>query len=162
MPFVFIPDFVTVNQSVYMLIGRFFQQRLEKKYGQDINYGISEEEAGIFIKAVKEELGIALPEEYLKIWLLASLPYMGIIRRNVYNYFAILPPAWPSSKYVCLEQTLEEELGIALPEEYLKILRTINGIEYNGFILYGVDEERDSIACYTHFHNACLLVFGSK
>ncbi len=58
----------------------------EKKYGQDINYGISEEEAGIFIKAVKEEL------------------------------------------------------GIALPEEYLKILRTINGIEYNGFILYGVDE----------------------
>ena len=38
----------------------------EKKYGQDINYGISEEEAGIFIKAVKEELGIALPEEYLK------------------------------------------------------------------------------------------------
>ena len=27
-----------------------------------------------------------------------------------------------------------------MPEEYLKILRTINGIEYNGFILYGVDE----------------------
>jgi len=58
----------------------------EKRYGQDINCGISEEEAGTFIKAVKDEL------------------------------------------------------GIALPEEYLKILRTINGIEYNGFILYGVDE----------------------
>ncbi len=58
----------------------------EKRYGQDINCGISEEEAETFIKAVKDEL------------------------------------------------------GIALPEEYLKILRTINGIEYNGFILYGVDE----------------------
>ena len=58
----------------------------EKRYGKDINCGISEEEAGTFIKAVKDEL------------------------------------------------------GIALPEEYLKILRTINGIQYNGFILYGVDE----------------------
>ena len=58
----------------------------EKRYGQDINCGISEEEAGTFIKAVKDEL------------------------------------------------------SIALPEEYLKIMRTINGIEYNGFILYGVDE----------------------
>ena len=58
----------------------------EKRYGSHINCGISEEEAGTFIKAVKDEL------------------------------------------------------DIALPEEYLKILRTINGIEYNGFILYGVDE----------------------
>lgn len=58
----------------------------EKRYGEDINCGISEEEAEAFIKAVKDEL------------------------------------------------------AIALPEEYLKILRTINGIEFNGFILYGVDE----------------------
>ena len=58
----------------------------EKRYGEDINCGISEEEAGAFIKAVKDEL------------------------------------------------------GIALPEEYLKILRIVNGIEFNGFILYGVDE----------------------
>lgn len=58
----------------------------EKRYGGDINCGISEEEAGAFIKAVKDEL------------------------------------------------------GIALPEEYLQILRIVNGIEFNGFILYGVDE----------------------
>ena len=37
-------------------------------------------------------------------------------------------------------KAVKDELGIALPEEYLKILRTVNGIEYNGFILYGVDE----------------------
>ena len=58
----------------------------EKRYGQDINCGISDEEAGEFIKAV------------------------------------------------------EDELGITLPEDYVRILRMVNGIEYNGFILYGVDE----------------------
>lgn len=58
----------------------------EKEYGDDINCDISEEEAEAFIKVVKDEL------------------------------------------------------GIALPKEYLKLLRTINGIEFNGFILYGVDE----------------------
>ena len=58
----------------------------EKQYGGDINCGISKEEAENFIKAVKEEL------------------------------------------------------GIALPEEYLKILTIVNGIEFNGFILYGADE----------------------
>lgn len=34
-----------------------------------------------------------------------------------------------------------EELGINLPEEYIKLLRVINGIEFNGFIIYGIDEE---------------------
>ena len=58
----------------------------EKGYGRDINCGISQQEEGSFIKAVKDEL------------------------------------------------------GITLPEEYLKILRTVNGIEFNGFILYGADE----------------------
>ncbi len=58
----------------------------QKRYGQDMNCGISMEEERAFIKAVNDEL------------------------------------------------------GITLPEEYLKILRTINGIEFNGFILYGVDE----------------------
>lgn len=58
----------------------------EKKYGEEINSGISEEEAAIFVKEV------------------------------------------------------EDELGLALPEDYIKILRTVNGIEFNGVILYGVDE----------------------
>lgn len=58
----------------------------EKKYGQEINCGISEEEAGLFIKAVKDEF------------------------------------------------------DITLPEDYIKILRVVNGIEFNGIILYGVDE----------------------
>lgn len=33
------------------------------------------------------------------------------------------------------------ELHVAVPDEYLKILEVVNGIEFNGFILYGIDEE---------------------
>lgn len=33
------------------------------------------------------------------------------------------------------------ELKVAVPDEYLKILEVVNGIEFNGFILYGIDEE---------------------
>lgn len=28
-----------------------------------------------------------------------------------------------------------------MPDEYLKIFEVVNGIEFNGFILYGIDEE---------------------
>lgn len=33
------------------------------------------------------------------------------------------------------------ELNVAVPDEYLKILEVVNGVEFNGFILYGIDEE---------------------
>lgn len=33
------------------------------------------------------------------------------------------------------------ELKVDVPDEYLKILEVVNGIEFNGFILYGIDEE---------------------
>ncbi len=33
------------------------------------------------------------------------------------------------------------ELNVDAPDEYLKILEVVNGIEFNGFILYGIDEE---------------------
>lgn len=33
------------------------------------------------------------------------------------------------------------ELNVTVPDEYLKILEVVNGIEFNGFILYGIDEE---------------------
>lgn len=58
----------------------------EKRYGQEINQGISDEEAALFVKAV------------------------------------------------------EDNLNITLPEDYIKVLREVNGIEFNGIILYGVDE----------------------
>ena len=33
-----------------------------------------------------------------------------------------------------------KELNVNLPVEYLNILKTVNGIEFNGFIFYGIDE----------------------
>ncbi len=42
---------------------------------------------------------------------------------------------------VQFNEKLEEELNIHLPREYIKLLKVINGIEFNGFILYGIDEE---------------------
>lgn len=58
----------------------------EKKYGQEINSGISDEETALFIKEA------------------------------------------------------EDKLSVTLPEEYIKVLRVVNGIEFNGVILYGADE----------------------
>lgn len=40
-----------------------------------------------------------------------------------------------------LNKKVSEELNINLPNEYIKVLEIINGIEFNGFILYGIDEE---------------------
>lgn len=36
---------------------------------------------------------------------------------------------------------LKEELNFTLPEEYIDTLKIVNGLEYNGFIFYGIDEE---------------------
>lgn len=33
-----------------------------------------------------------------------------------------------------------EKLNVEIPKEYLDIISKVNGIEFNGFILYGVDE----------------------
>jgi len=35
----------------------------------------------------------------------------------------------------------KNELKIDLPREYVKILEVVNGIEFNGFILYGIDQK---------------------
>lgn len=34
----------------------------------------------------------------------------------------------------------KEKLSVEIPKEYLDILSKVNGIEFNGFILYGVDK----------------------
>ena len=36
---------------------------------------------------------------------------------------------------------VEEELQISLPEAYIDVIKCINGLEFNGFILYGADTE---------------------
>lgn len=38
-----------------------------------------------------------------------------------------------------LKRTVKEKFGNVLPEQYLNFLKTVNGLEFNGFIFYGVD-----------------------
>ena len=38
------------------------------------------------------------------------------------------------------QREVRKEFGYELPPDYLKFLKYINGFEYNGFILYQVDE----------------------
>ncbi len=37
-------------------------------------------------------------------------------------------------------KVIEDELNVDLPNQYLKILEVVNGVEFNGFILYGIDQ----------------------
>lgn len=34
----------------------------------------------------------------------------------------------------------KDELNVDLPNDYAKILELVNGVEFNGFILYGIDQ----------------------
>lgn len=38
------------------------------------------------------------------------------------------------------KKNVKEELQKDLPSEYINVLKIINGLEFNGFILYGIDE----------------------
>lgn len=38
------------------------------------------------------------------------------------------------------KKRVTEELNVILPGEYINILKVVNGIEFNGFIFYGIDE----------------------
>lgn len=40
-----------------------------------------------------------------------------------------------------LIENVKDELNFSLPNEYINVLKIVNGLEYNGFILYGIDEE---------------------
>lgn len=35
---------------------------------------------------------------------------------------------------------VREKLNIKLPQEYYQVLKIVNGLEFNGFIIYGIDE----------------------
>lgn len=49
---------------------------------------------------------------------------------------------WGASKeeIARLIEEANKKLNVEIPKEYLDIISKINGIEFNGFILYGVDE----------------------
>lgn len=45
------------------------------------------------------------------------------------------------SKIQLFIKAVKAELNVDLPNEYVKVLEVINGLEFNGFILYGIDQK---------------------
>lgn len=39
------------------------------------------------------------------------------------------------------KNVVNEKFGFELPQDYIKLLKEMNGFEFNGFIIYGVDEK---------------------
>lgn len=37
-------------------------------------------------------------------------------------------------------EKVRDEIKVDLPDEYVAVLKVVNGIEFNGFILYGIDQ----------------------
>lgn len=46
------------------------------------------------------------------------------------------------SEIAKMKQNMQRKLGtISLPESYIEFLNTINGLDFNGLVIYGVDED---------------------
>lgn len=46
-----------------------------------------------------------------------------------------------NSEIIKMKQTIQKRLGnIIIPESYIDFLKNVNGIDFNGLVIYGVDE----------------------
>ncbi|MGG3476452.1 YrhA family protein [Peribacillus frigoritolerans] len=56
--------------------------------------------------------------------------YDGSLRNSVSN-----------SEIIKMKQTIQQKLGnIIIPESYIEFLQNVNGLDFNGLVIYGVDE----------------------
>lgn len=55
-----------------------------------------------------------------------------------------------------IKEKAYNELGKQLPQDYIDALKYINGLEYNGFIFYGVDEELLSVPPKQHINGLVI------
>lgn len=61
-----------------------------------------------------------------------------IKEKNLYNEQINLGAS--EVELVKFKKSIKEELQKDLPSEYCNVLKKVNGLEFNGFILYGIDE----------------------
>ncbi len=55
-----------------------------------------------------------------------------------------LPAPASEREISLLVERAQESMGLVIPDDYLLLLRKVNGFEWNGCILYGSDPEDDS------------------
>ena len=57
------------------------------------------------------------------------------------KYGSLLRKPASDTEIIKMNQTIQEKLGkIELPESYIGFLKKINGLDFNGLVIYGVDE----------------------
>lgn len=61
------------------------------------------------------------------------------IRRIEEKYGDTLNTPASNKQIEILIKTVKEKFNYVLPEQYINFLKTVNGLEFNGFIIYGVD-----------------------
>ncbi|WP_173276001.1 YrhA family protein [Paenibacillus sp. NEAU-GSW1] len=62
------------------------------------------------------------------------------LRKELLIYSAIINTGALEAELSSFHLAVKEEWNIELPEPYMSVLRTVNGLEFNGFILYGIDD----------------------
>lgn len=62
------------------------------------------------------------------------------IKREMENYNERLNDGAMDNEIEVFFNEVSEKLNVKIPQEYCRILQLVNGLEFNGFIIYGIDE----------------------
>lgn len=62
------------------------------------------------------------------------------IKREMEKYNERLNDGAMDNEIEVFFNEVSEKLNVKIPQEYCRILQLVNGLEFNGFIIYGIDE----------------------
>lgn len=68
------------------------------------------------------------------------------IRAQATSYGEVLQPPCSAGSIELLRTRVQKELGVELPEEYVQFLKKVNGLDWNGLVVYA--SERSQIVGY--------------
>lgn len=63
------------------------------------------------------------------------------IKKVEENYGDKLNEPATNEQIEILQKAVNERFKCVLPDQYIDFLKTVNGLEFNGFVFYGVDKE---------------------
>lgn len=67
--------------------------------------------------------------------------YMDKIKEEKNKYDEAINEGADDMSIATLNKELKRRFGFEMPQGYSEILKNINGLEFNGYILYGIDKE---------------------
>lgn len=66
---------------------------------------------------------------------------LEVIRKTMARFNSSLYEGATKREIELLCENLKKRMDMEIPDEYIDLLRKMDGFEFNGYILYGVDEE---------------------